>query len=448
MTFRILYDDMMIACVLLLIGYILREKVAIFRKLYLPTSVVAGLIGLLIGQQALGIIEIPKSLSSYAGVLLDLICTAATWGVIANRAKIKSYMDFICLMNCSYWSQLFYGGIIGILLMNIWTDLPQAWGTELIFSFASGHGTAIAMGQLYEEMGVIGNVEIGVVMSTIGLMVAMVVGMACVNFGIRKGWAKFMRHKTKDGTFTRVEAGKGLLPIDKQNPIGIAKVHNSSINNLLFQFAMLMALQFIGKKLFVCIGSYVELFNDIPSFAHGIVAALCIYPIMCKLKLDKYVDLETNATISGFSVDLVIVGAVATLDLEFIAKFAVPIFIICSVATVLNLIFVFTYAYFTCKEEWFEKACFVYGQSTGVVATGLALLRALDPDSKADLYEVQGVGNGVCSPYIYIIFAMIPSMALTHPGMEAWLGLGLFLFFAILGIVLRPTKGMKLTPDR
>ena len=223
MTFRSFYDEMAFACVLLLVGYVLREKIPVFRKLYLPTSVVAGIVGLVIGPQVLGLVTIPESLSTYAGVLLDLICTAATWGVIANREKIKSYVDFICLMNCSYWSQLFYGGILGILLMKVWTDLPPAWGTELIFSFASGHGTAISMGKLYEEMGVYGNTEMGVIMSTIGLMVAMIVGMAMVNFGIRRGWAKFMRSKTADNTFKRVEAAKGAVPEDKQVPIGVTK---------------------------------------------------------------------------------------------------------------------------------------------------------------------------------------------------------------------------------
>lgn len=448
MTFRSFYDEMAFACVLILVGYVLREKIPVFRKLYLPTSVVAGIVGLVLGPQVLGLVTIPESLSTYAGVLLDLICTAATWGIIANREKIKSYMDFICLMNCSYWSQLFYGSILGLLLMKIWVDLPVAWGTELIFSFASGHGTAISMGKLYEEMGVYGNVEMGVVMSTIGLMVAMIIGMTVVNFGIRKGWAKYMRKKTDAGTFKRVEAAKGAVPEDKQVPIGITKVHNSSINNLLFQFAMLMALQFVGKILFQFLGQFIDLVNDIPSFAYGIIAALIIYPIFCKLKIEKYVDTETTATISGFCVDLVIVGAIATLNLNFIAKYAVPLLIICAVATILNLIFVFAYSYFTCKDEWFEKACFVYGQSTGVVATGLALLRALDPDGESTLYEVQGVGNGISSPFIYIIFAMIPSMAITHPGREAILGLGLFLFFAILGLIVRPTKGMKLDPKR
>ena len=448
MTFRSFYDEMAIACVLLLIAYLLREKIPVFRKLYLPTSVVAGIFGLVIGPQVLGLVVIPDSLSSYAGVLLDLICTAATWGVVVNRGKIKSYTDFICLMNCSYWSQLFYGGLLGILLMKIWTDLPKGWGTELVFSFASGHGPAIAMGKIYEEMGVMGNVEMGVVMSTIGLMVAMMVGMACVNFGIRKGWAKYMRTKTADGSFKRVEAAKGYVPQEKQVSIGVTKVHNSSINNLLFQFALLMGLQFVGKHLFQFLGRFISLVNDIPSFAYGIVAALIIYPIFCKLKIDKYVDTETNATISGFCVDLVIVGAIATLDLTFIAKFAVPLLIICLVATILNLIFVFAYAYYTCKDEWFEKACFVYGQSTGVVATGLALLRALDPNGEADLYEVQGVGNGISSPFIYIIFAMIPSMALNYSGSEVWLGLGLFVLFAVVGWILRPTKGIKLDPHR
>lgn len=46
---RTLFDEATLACLLLLIGYVLREVIPIFRKLYLPSSVVAGLVGLLIG---------------------------------------------------------------------------------------------------------------------------------------------------------------------------------------------------------------------------------------------------------------------------------------------------------------------------------------------------------------------------------------------------------------
>ena len=58
-----------------------------------------------------------------------------------------------------------------------------------VFSFHGGHGTAAAAAASFEKLGIEGNMAVGMVLSTVGLIVAMVVGMALVNFGVRKGWA-------------------------------------------------------------------------------------------------------------------------------------------------------------------------------------------------------------------------------------------------------------------
>jgi ESS family glutamate:Na+ symporter len=442
------FEDLSFVCVLLLFGYVLREAIPLIRKLYLPSSVVAGIAGIIIGPQVLNWVEIPVAISGYGTVLVNIICTAVVWGVVANWGKVKSYLDFICLIQGAYWSQLFYGGLVGLLLSKIWPALPTGWGTELIFSFAAGHGSAIPMGKIYESMGVYGNVEMGTVMSTVGLIIAMVLGMSIVNFGARKGWAKFLRKTGKDGKIELIVAEKGLLPADRRESIGNARIPNASVNNLFFQFALLMALIFAGKLMFQFAGKFIPFINALPSFLHGMVAALIIYPILIKLHLDEYVDIKTVHSINGFCVDIMIVGAIATLDITFIAQFWLPLLIICTIATVAEIVFCFGYAYLTCTDEWFEKACFSFGQSTGVIATGFALYRALDPNGESTLPEVQGVGNGVCGPHTYTIFALIPAMAVNKPGSEVLLGAAMFFGFALLGWFTRGTKKMKLTPIR
>jgi ESS family glutamate:Na+ symporter len=451
MTFRTIFEDAAFACTLLMAGYIIRELIPVFRKFYLPTCIVAGLVGLIIGPQVLNLTTLPASIASYGSVLVDLICTAVVWGVVINWKKVVSYVDFIAVVQGAYWIQLIYGGALGLLFTYIWPHLPIGWGTELLFSFAAGHGQAIAMGKLFEELGVFGNVEIGTLLSTVGLIVAMVIGMSLVNFGARRGWAKYLRVTGKDGKIQAMVAEKGLLPPEKRDSLGNARVPNSSVNNLLFQFAQIMALWVIGKYILKAI-SFVPLVGPIigglPSFLYGLIAALVVFPVLSKLKLTDYIDTKTVHTINGFCIDIMIVGAIATMDLRFLAQFWLPILIISVIATIGQIIFCFGYAYLICKEDWFEKAAFCFGQSTGVIASGFALYRALDPNLESSLPEVQGVGNGVCGAHTYIIMAMIPGIAVNHPGMEIAVGAALFVGFILLGWITRGTRKMKLSPIR
>ena len=62
-----------------------------------------------------------------------------------------------------------------------------------VFSFHGGHGTAGAAAATFEELGVEGNMAVGMVLSTFGLIMAMMVGMVLVNYGVRKGWATYVK---------------------------------------------------------------------------------------------------------------------------------------------------------------------------------------------------------------------------------------------------------------
>lgn len=54
-----LQNDVLILAILLLLGYVAREVIKPLQKLYVPSSVIGGVLGLILGQQVLGIIEIP-----------------------------------------------------------------------------------------------------------------------------------------------------------------------------------------------------------------------------------------------------------------------------------------------------------------------------------------------------------------------------------------------------
>ena len=65
--------DFAIMSLLLVVAQFIRAHVKVIQKLLLPSSVVAGLIGLLTGPQFLGVLPLSEHASSYSGVLIVVL---------------------------------------------------------------------------------------------------------------------------------------------------------------------------------------------------------------------------------------------------------------------------------------------------------------------------------------------------------------------------------------
>lgn len=427
MTLSALQDDLIIFGVFLIIGFILREWIKPLQKLFLPASVIGGVVALVSGQQLLGWVNIPESFSSFSGVLINLVMTTLIFGITMNTKRLKSYMDYSAISLGIYGVQSALGIIIGSLLLIFWPMMPQGWGVMGVFSFYGGHGTAGATGAVFEELGVAGNLGIGMILATIGLMVAIVVGMIIINIGVRKGWTQYIdRPKSRPDWFYG-----GTLPKEQQKSIGTEKVTSISINGLAFQLALIFVAMFIGGMLFKGLTNFFPFFGNIPSLIYGMTGALIIWPIMVRLKLDRYVDKKTMNSIAGLALELIILTALATLNIKLAATFFVPIMIY---SIILIAVTIFMSLYLCkkfCSSEWFEKAIMIFGAKTGNTSVGLALLRMVDPDLKSNVAEAHGVYSGVTF-WINFLPAIMPPLILAGIGIP----LGISLIMGIGSLVL------------
>ena len=417
MTFAQVMNDLTICGVFVFIGYVLRETVPFLRKLYLPASVIGGILVLVLGPQVLGLIEVPESFASYATPLTNIVFTALVWGVSINSKKLKSYLDFTLIEFTVTWWQVALGSIVGIACVRLWSSMPQGWGLMAPFSFLSGHGTAASMAAVFDGYGITGTGDIGMILSTVGLMSAMVIGTIFVNIGIRKHATVFVNPDTD------IEKSKaGILPQNRQVPIGTTKVDNAAVNNLLFQFSIVLTVLWFGTGIMKFLSQYSSLIAKLPATMYGIIGCLILWPVAKKAKLDKYVDKPTVNTISGMTIDVLIVGAVGTINLQFVSQFWLPMVIISAVCVGFTAAFTFFMCYKCCGVEWFEKAVFIYGMSTGIVATGFALHRMVDPNTTSTVPEAQGVASGITSPITFPLYTFFVMLAATKPGMEVLVG--------------------------
>ena len=438
MTVASLCNDILVLAVFLLVGFFVRELCKPLQKLFLPSSLIGGLILLLLGQQILGVVEVPESFGSIPSVMIDIVMAATVFGVTINRKKLGSYLDYSCMTMTSYGMQLGLGVLLGWLLQKIWPGLPDGWGVMGVFSFHGGHGTAAAAGAAFEKLGIEGNMAVGMVLSTLGLIVAMLVGMIMVNFGIRRGWGTYVKEPKKQPDYFY----GGVLPEEKRVASGHTVTTGISINHLALQVAWLLTALFIGRKLFGFLGAYIPFFNELPSVLHGIFGGAILWQFLKATKLERYVDLKTIKLASGFCLEITVFTAMATLDMEFVSTYIVPVLIYTVILAVLTVPIIFYLAYRFCREEWFEKACMAFGAATGNTSTGLALVRAVDPDSLSSAGDTHGVYSAIMS-WKDVFVGLTPIWLTSGIGLTCGVGFAMMFGFAAFGFIFFARKNNR-----
>ena len=431
MTVASLFSDMILIGVFMLAGFFVREIVKPIQKLFLPASLIGGLLALILGQQMLGLVEIPESFSKFSNVLIAPIMAALLFGVTINKKKVVGYMDYICVEQGIYGMQMAVGAALGALLAVLWPGLPKGWGTMGVFAFQGGHGNAGAAGQTYENLGIPENLSVGMVLATFGLIMAMLVGMVVVNIGVRKGWTKFVKDAQKQPDWYY----GGVLPEEKRSSIGSTVTSSIGINHLALQGGWLLAAVYAGRLLIKAVGLVWPGVSVLPTVIQGILGGAIIWNLAKAVKLDRYID------VSGFLLEVVVLTAMATLDIELISTYIVPIVIYTAICCALTLAMSLGFCKLFCKEEWFEKALMAFGVGTGNTATGLALVRAVDPDSNSSAPDNHGIYSAVMC-WKEAFAGLVPMWTMSGIGMTVGVGGVMCAICIIVGCILfvRPSR--------
>ena len=422
-------DDIILLAIFLLLGFITREVVKPLQKLYIPSSVIGGVIGLILGQQVLGIVQIPDSFGQISSVLINVIMASLIFGISMNKSRIKGYMDFTVLNLLTYGAQLAVGTGLGVLLSKVWTGLPKGWGTMGVFAFYGGHGVAAGAGEVFKELGVPDNLGIGMILSTIVLIIAMVVGMVFVNYYIRKGNARYL--ESYKGAEAKPITG-GVLPTDQQGSIGIEKVPSVSISNLSLQFCFLMVSLFVGFKSVELASRIIPALDMIPNITRGMIGSAIVWGFMNKAGLDKYADKKTFSSISGFALELTVVSAISTLRLDVLTTFLIPILIYSVVVIAILAVICFYIGPRITKLDWLEKSLMNFGQCSGETTTGMALLRCVDPNLESSTMDCKGVATTLLLPITGMFPALIPYVTMQSEIQVVGIGLVITIVSLIL----------------
>ncbi|NNJ70196.1 MAG: sodium:glutamate symporter, partial [Kiritimatiellales bacterium] len=392
-------------CLLLGLGYWLRRKLVFLQRLYLPASVIAGLLGLLILQLAPVPTEATTGWSKLPGLLINIVFACLFLGtalppvskVWKSAGRQLAYGQFVA------WGQYAVGCVFVLLLLGPLFNLPDMFAGIMPVGFEGGHGTAGGMGPVFDELGFPEMKDFALASATGGIMGAIIVGMGLVNWAVRKGYVEKKAAPRFDA-----EDLTGIIPEGNRPEAGKLTVSSDVIESLSLH------LVFVGTAILLgwLMKQGLLLFAEaLPAKGAQLLASFPLFPL-CMLggvivqwladRFDPHEHMSHGLMlrIQNCALDFLVVAAIATIRLDVVAQGWLPLVILIFAGIGWNVLCLTVFARRAFKDAWFERGIAEMGQSMGVTATGLLLLRVVDPDYETEAAEAFAAKQLLHEPFM------------------------------------------------
>ncbi|MDK2579368.1 sodium/glutamate symporter [Citrobacter portucalensis] len=407
--------DCMLASALIVLTKLIREKVRFFQSSFIPVSVLAGLLGLLLGPAVLNILPFSNSISSYPGLLIILVFVTLGmrgFGSSSNPvSKTRSFErlgSFFCYREFGKAFQYSMPILFVIFIMKIfWPQLPDAFGLLMLMGFQGGHGTSAAVGGVLEKYGWENATDVGMTVATVTLLMSVVLGIVFIKIATKKGWATY----TPDFNKLSIELQTGQVPEGKRETVGEVTVTSNVLDSLGWHLALVLVPAGLGYMLTIWIAKVTGL--SLPAFSIGFLIAVLFAYLLKLSKANKYVDKRIFNHINGTATDYLVFFGITAIKLYVVIDYFWPL--------VVFLLFGFAWTTFhflvlapkMMRKHWFEKDVFGYGLSTGVTSISMCLLRIVDPDNKSKTLDDSAILSPIEAMTEIVALALFPVLIMT-----------------------------------
>ncbi len=390
----------------LVAGKWIRIKTPVLQNLFLPSSLVAGLLALIIGPEVLGrLLEVDifpsfvmDTWTALPGLMINVVFAALFIGkVMPSIGEVwKSSGPQVLLGYIISFGQYTVGLALTFFVLTPFFDVNPLAGTLIEIGFVGGHGTAAGLSETFVEVGFPEGSDLAIGLATVGVLAGVLIGIALINWAMRK---EKLVYPIKMEERSRLDK-KGIIELDIREPAGYLSTRSESIEPLSLHFGYIGLAIIVGYLILQALvwieqvtwgnATGIYLLRYVPLFPLAMLGGIIVEKILEKTDKYKTVDRLLINRIQGFALDVLIVSALATLSLSAIGNNLIP-FLLLSVTGIIWTVFAFIFiAPRILPDFWFERGIGDFGQSMGVTATGLLLMRVTDPDQKTPALESFG----------------------------------------------------------
>ncbi len=386
--------------VFLIAGKILRVKVPLFRIIFLPASIIGGFLALLAGPYAADILPafILDTWREIPGILINFVFATLFLGVAVPGIKVlwSQGGSQLCFGMIAGTGQYFFALLVTILILMPFFDVSPVFATILEIGFAGGHGTAAGMRGVFEQMGFPEGADLAQMSATVGIIIAVVGGIFYINIAIRKGYCVNLDETKGIPEYKK----KGLIPANDRFPISKATVASESIEPMAFHFAITAVAILTGWLMLAGVRQIHPVVSGFPLFPLAMIGGMIVQILAVRLKVDDYFDRNSFERILGFSLDVLVVAAIASIRLDLFIENLWPFLILMTTGIGWLFFCLVVLAPRMFPYNWLERGVTEYGMQSGVTAMGLLLLRLVDPNYKTDTAQAFGFKQMLYEPFL------------------------------------------------
>lgn len=400
---------------------IIRRSIPGFTKFRIPDAIVAGLLALAFKpliNSLIPLLQTGQTLSSAGqgigfintGTLTAMVYHLLAIGFISlslkrdsSKGRGRTAVSAGLYNVVSYSVQGILGiGVTFILINTLFPDLFPGFGFLLPFGFAQGPMAGSMAVEWAKELSPAGipafpdattAASVGYSFSTIGFLWACFVGVPLMNILVRR---RKRLGEPEPGFVPPAPPPETELKAEKTETATGQLVDRITTQIILVALCYIIAfgfLKLVGWGLYKILNleqgkagmldTVIGIFWGI-QFVFGAVTATLVGKFIHRLEDRGKIKIPVTDNrllqrIGGTAIDFMIAASIAAIDLSVLGSYIVPILIVTTAGGVVTI----AYTWFTVRKVWpktyVEHFVGFFGDHTGTVATGLALLRGVDP---------------------------------------------------------------------
>lgn len=414
---------------LLLAGQGCRVVAPGLRRLLVPASVLGGLVGLALGPHVLG--KAAPLLGDPGAWMDGGLFSEGVLGVWRALPGLLISVVFACLFlgrelpsprtvwrlagpqaafgQTLAWGQYAIGITLAWLVLEPWLGTNVLSGALIEIGFQGGHGTAAGLSETFREFGFAEGEDLALALATIGVLAGLLLGFPMIYLAARSGRLQVAARPGSADERGRDPGPRTPEPQESAPPSSPGPEHRT-VESLTLQWGVIsltLALAWLLLRGMTWIEERtwggedgLVLLGHMPLFPLAMVAGFALQLLAERLGVAHHIDRRLVERVGGGALDLVVVSALAALDLGIVAGEWRTVLLLAGAGTAWNVCGFYLLAPRILPDHWFTRGIGDFGQSMGMTVTGLLMMRVADPEERTSAVQAFGYKQLLFEPLV------------------------------------------------